>query len=179
VVSVVSRFALVAAALSMAITDAAILPWTIADADAALIACMERWLCQRGNTDAAGELLQEIRRRRQAFAATLDDRLIRLRRDGRRLVPASAADRGKVDAAERSAAVFNGYIKDGRILLTPAAWHRLWTGLDGGAIKEHLLRAQLLICGAGGDVPSLEKFKTGARPGRFYVLAPEFVSASA
>jgi hypothetical protein len=176
VVSVVGRFALVAAAVSMAV-DAAILPWSTADTDVALIACMERWLGQRGNTDAAGEPLQEIRRRRQAFAATIDDRLIRLCRNRRRLVPASVVDQGKVDAA--SAAVFDGYIKDGRILLTPAAWHRLWTGLDGSAVKDYLLRAQLLICGAGGDVPSLEKFKTGARPDRFYVLAPEFVSASA
>jgi hypothetical protein len=57
---------------------------------------MERWLQQRGNTDAAGELLQEIQRVRQTFAATMGDRFIRLRLNRGRLVPASAADANKM-----------------------------------------------------------------------------------
>jgi hypothetical protein len=173
VVSVVNRFALVASALSMAIA-AGILPWSTTDTDAGIIACMERWLSQRGNTDAAGELLHEISRRRQTFVATMDDRLIRLSRSGGRLVPASAADQNKMDAADR----FDGFVKDDQILLWPNAWHRLWAGLDVGEIKEHLLSAQLLIPSARGGVPSAQKFKSGAKPAKFYVLAPEFVSAA-
>jgi hypothetical protein len=168
VVSVINRFALVAAVVGMAI-EAGKLPWSIGDTDAGIIACMARWLSQRGNTDAAGELLQEIRRRRQALATTMDDRLIQLARDGGRLVPASAADH----AADR----FDGFVKDGRILLKPEAWHRLWAGLDLSEIKKYLLDAQLLIPSDGGDVPSPQKFKSGAKPAKFYVLAPEFVSA--
>lgn len=173
VVSVVNRFALVAAALSMAIA-ADILPWCIDDTNAGIIACMSRWLSQRGNADAAGELLYEIRRRRQAFAATMADRLIQLSRNGRRLVPASAADHGKMAAVER----FDGFTKDAHILLWPVAWRRLWAGLDVGEVKQHLLDAQLLIPSASGDVPSPQKFKSGAKPAQFYVLAPEFASAA-
>ncbi len=173
VVSVVNRFALVAAALTMAI-EVGILPWSTSDTDAGIIACMERWLSQRGNTDAAGELLHEISRRRQTFAATMDVRLIRLGRDRGRLVPASEADQNKMAAADR----FDGFVKDDQILLRPDAWHRLWAGLDVGEIKEHLLSAQLLIPSARGGVPSAQKFKSGAKPAKFYVLAPEFVSAA-
>jgi uncharacterized protein (DUF927 family) len=171
VVSLVNRFALVANALSMA-SAARILPWPTADTDAGIIACMERWLSQRGNTDAAGELLQEISRRRQTFAATMDDRLIRLGRNGGRLLPASAGDENKMAAADR----FDGFIKNGQILLRPNAWHRLWAGLDVGEIKQYLLDTHLLIPSAKGDVPSPQKFKSGAKPAKFYVLAPEFAA---
>jgi hypothetical protein len=173
VVSVINRFALVAAVLHTVIT-AGILPWSTTDTDAAVIACMTRWLNQRGNTDAAGELLQEIQRRRQTFATTINDRLIQIGRSGGRLVPASKADQNKMDAVDR----FDGFVKDGKILLKPEAWHRLWAGLDVGEIKKHLLGAQLLIAGANGHVPSAEKFKSGAQPAKFYVLPPEFVSAA-
>jgi uncharacterized protein (DUF927 family) len=174
VVSVVNRFALVAAALHMAI-EAGILPWTIADVDTAIIACMKRWLQQRGNIDTAGELLREIERRRQTIAATIDDRFIHLEIKGRRLAPASAADQSKMDAEQQ----FDGYVKeygeDGRILVWPDAWHRLWAGLDADAVKKHLRQAGLLIPGRDGDVPSLEKFESKAPPARFYVLAPAFL----
>ena len=43
VVSVINRFALVAAALNMA-AAAGIVPWAVTDIDAAIIACMQRWL---------------------------------------------------------------------------------------------------------------------------------------
>jgi uncharacterized protein (DUF927 family) len=173
VISVVNRFALVAAALHMAI-EAGILPWLGANTDAAVIVCMERWLKQRGNTDTAGELLREIKRRRQMLAATIGDRFIRLDVKGRRLVPASAADETKMGRAEQ----FDGYVKQGRILIRPEAWRRQWAGLDADAVREHLRRAELLIAGPDGDVPSLEKFRSKAPPARFYVLAPAFVEAA-
>ena len=151
------------------------MPWTIADVHTAIIACMKRWLQQRGNIDTAGELLREIRRRRQTIAATIGDRLIHLDIKRRRLAPASAADQTKVDAEQKGEQNFDGYLKDGRMLVRPEAWHRLWAGLDADDVKEHLRRAGLLIPGRNGDVPSLEKFESKAPPARFYVLAPAFL----
>jgi hypothetical protein len=178
VVSVVNRFGLVAAALKMA-SAAQIIPWSVPSIDAAIIACMERWLKQRGNIDAAGELLREIKQRQQMIAATINDRFIHLSRKGRRLVPASAAEQHKIGAeVDGEQHKFGGYVKDGRILVRPDAWRRLWAGLDADAVKDHLLRAGLLIADANGNAPSLEKFESGANPGRFYVLAPAFVEAT-
>ena len=48
--AVVNCFALLAAALRMAI-EAGLLPWTIESADAGIVACMSRWVAQRGNLD--------------------------------------------------------------------------------------------------------------------------------
>jgi hypothetical protein len=45
--AVVNRFALYAAALRMAIA-AELLPWSVEEADAGIIACMQRWVLQRG-----------------------------------------------------------------------------------------------------------------------------------
>jgi putative DNA primase/helicase len=131
--SVVNRFALVAAALAMAINEK-ILPWSQLDTDTAIISCMQRWN-QRGNTDAAAELLLEIERRRKAIAATINDRFIHLSIAGRRIVPATATDQHKMAAADR----FDGFLKGGHILVKPEAWRRWWTGLDAEAVKKHLL----------------------------------------
>ena len=177
VISVIHRFALVAATLAMAI-EANILPWSQVDTDAAIIACMRRWLNQRGNIDTAGELLREIERRRRMFAVTANDRLIHLDIVERQLVAASPADQRKMEAAER----FDGFFKngraidEGRVLLTPDAWRHLWAGLDLEAVKQHLLRRGLLIPGRDGKVPSAEKYKSGAPTARFYVLAAAFIN---
>lgn len=167
VMSVINRFTLIAAALTMA-SAADILPWTVADIDAGILACMQRWLQQRGNVDTGGELLRGIKRCRQLLAATIDDRFIRLTLKKRRLVAASAADRRKMAVAQQ-----DGYVKDGRILVLPDAWRRLWAGLDIDTVKQHLLDAKLLIPGRDGVVPSAEKIN--GKPTRVYVLAGAFV----
>jgi uncharacterized protein (DUF927 family) len=170
VASMINRFALVAAALNMAST-AGIVPWTATDIDTAIIACMQRWLYQRGNIDTGGELLREVERVQQLVAAIIDDRFIHLVLKNRRLIPATAADRHKIEASEDG---FDGYVKDdGRILLKPEAWRRLWAGLDIDAMKKHLLDKQLLIPDREGLVPSVEKIN--GKPVRVYVLAPAFV----
>ena len=168
VMSVINRFALIAAALNMA-SAAGVVPWTVADIDAGIIACMRRWLQQHGNIDVSGELLRGIKRCRQLLAATIEDRFIRLVLKKRRLVPASAADRRKMAVAQQ----FDGYVKDGRILVLPDAWRRLWAGLDIDAVKQHLLDAKLLIPSRDGVVPSAEKIN--GKPTRVYVLAGAFV----
>jgi hypothetical protein len=55
--SIIRRFALYAASLHLAV-GANILPWTVEEADAGLIAVLERWVRQRGNVDEVGELAQ-------------------------------------------------------------------------------------------------------------------------
>jgi putative DNA primase/helicase len=180
VVSVINRFVLVAAALNMA-SAAGVVPWSVAEIDSAIIACMSRWLQQRGNIDAGGELLREIERRRHMFAVTANDHFIRLSLKKRRLVPASSAEQHKLEAHLKDEQTFDGWVKaDGRILVTPEAWRRLWAGLDVNAvkdIKDHLLRTGLLIPDRNGLVPSTDKINK--KPGRFYVFAPAFISVTA
>jgi hypothetical protein len=80
-----------------------------------------------------------------------------------------------MEAAEQ----FDGFFKNGRILLTPDAWRRLWAGLDLEVVKQHLLRRGLLIPDRDGKVPSAEKYKSGAPTARFYVLAAAFINREA
>ena len=170
VVSVVNRFALVAAALTMAI-EAKILPWSQADTDAAIIACMQRWLNQRGNLNTADELQREIEHRLRILAATIDDQFIHLSIEGRRLVPASAADAHKMGRADE----FDGYVKNGHILMTPEAWQRRWAGLSVEDVNKHLLKTGLLIPDRQGKASRVEKYNGDAKAKRFYVLTPAFI----
>jgi hypothetical protein len=170
VISVINRFALVYAALVMGIS-AQILPWSVAEINAGVIACMQRWLNQRGNIDTAAELVQKIERIRQAFGVTAQDRLIHLKSDSRgRIVPASPADQSKMNAPDQ----FDGYIKDERILLTVAAWERLWHGLDLSAVKKYLLDRGWLIPGPD-KTAVVERIKSGEPAVRLYELAPSFI----
>src|SRR5262245_56579245 len=68
--AVVNRFALHAAALRMAIT-AGLLPWTVEEADMGIVACMGRWVLQRGNLDIAGEVVRAAREVERKLAAGL------------------------------------------------------------------------------------------------------------
>jgi hypothetical protein len=70
---------------------------------------------------------------------------------------------------------FDGYVKNGHILLKPDAWQRLWAGLNSDAVKKHLLQRQLLLPGPKGEVPTVERVKTGAPAVRVYVLASAFI----
>ena len=173
VISVINRFALVAATLNMA-NAVGIVPWTVDDINDAIFACMERWLQRRGNVDTGGELLRAIRHCQQMIAAAIDDRFIHLSLRKRRLVAATAADQRKMKAELNGNQKFDGYVKaDGRILVRADAWHRLWVVVDIDAVKKHLLEAKLLIPDRKGVVPSPEKIN--GKTVRFYVLAPAFV----
>jgi hypothetical protein len=174
VVSVINRFALDAAALAMAI-EAKILPWVKADTDAGIIACMQRWVKQPGNTDSSGELLRDIEQRRKAIAVTIDDRFIRLTVENGRLAPVSTIDLHKMERADE----FDGYtkVKDGRFLVKPDAWQRWWAGLNVEEVNKHLQNAGLLIPDREGKASRLEVFKSGKPPGRFYVLVPAFIGS--
>ena len=98
--SIIRRFALYAAALRMAI-EANVLPWTVEEADAGLIACLERWVKQRGNTDPAtgrSRFMADLMRR---LADDLSDRFIHIHKIKGRLVPATDSDVAKQQTSLR------------------------------------------------------------------------------
>ena len=83
--AVVNRFALYAAALRMAI-EAGLLPWTIENADAGIVACMQRWAAQRGNVDEAGEIVRAACQIEADLVAGMNDgRFIHIRQDRQRM----------------------------------------------------------------------------------------------
>ena len=76
--SVINRFALVAAALRMAI-EAGLLPWTVDDADHGVAACLVRWAANRkGRLDLAGEMVSAVEKIRGVLTANLQGRFIHL-----------------------------------------------------------------------------------------------------
>ena len=130
--SILNRFALVAAALRMAI-EAKLLPWSIDETDCGVAACMARCLASRnGRLDLTGEVLGAIEQIRTILAADLHGRFIHLRiDDDGKLEYANAADATKRDTL--------GYVKDGRILVEPTAWRGvLCAGYDPVKTAKHL-----------------------------------------
>ena len=118
--AVVNRFALHAAALRMAIA-AGLLPWTVEEADAGIVACMGRWVAQRGNVDTAGEVVRAARQVERELVSGLGDRFIHIRRSGNKWMPVSEAD----EFRQRTPELFDGYVKPDRILVRTEAWRRL------------------------------------------------------
>ena len=137
--SILNRFALVAAALRMAI-EAKLLPWSIEDTDCGVAACMARCLTSRnGRLDLTGEVLGAVEQIRAILAADLHGRFIHLRidHDGK-LDYANPADATKRDTL--------GYVKDGRILVEPTAWRGvLCAGYDPEKTARHLKAEGLLM----------------------------------
>ena len=159
----VNRFALHAAALRMAI-EAGLLPWSIEESDAGIVACMSRWVVQRGNVDTAGEVVRAAYEIERELATNLTDRFIHIRKQGKAWIPAAAADAVK----QRTPELYDGYAKPDRLLVKPEAWRRFCNGFDPAAIARHFQRRGVLI--AGKDNPT----KTEQVPGktdRFYVLS--------
>ena len=96
--AVVNRFALHAAALRMAIA-AGLLPWTVEEADMGIVACMGRWVAQRGNVDTAGEVMRAARQVERKLAAGLRDRFIHINKSksGNKWMPVREADEVKAE----------------------------------------------------------------------------------
>ena len=143
--AVVNRFALYAAALRMAI-EAGLLPWTIEDADAGIVACMGRWVAQRGNVDTAGEVVRAAREVEQDLVAGLGDRFIHIHKRDKGWTPATEADEIKQRTPER----FDGYVKPDRILVRPEAWRRYCNGVDPAEIARHFQQRGVLIADDNG-----------------------------
>jgi uncharacterized protein (DUF927 family) len=159
--AVINRFALCAAALRMAI-EADLLPWSTAQADTGIVACMSRWVAQRGNVDVAGEIVRAARQIELELVAGLD-RFIAIYKVGKAWKPATEADALKQETSKD----FDGYVKPDRILVRPEAWRRYCNGVDPSEIARHFQRRGVLI--ADGEGVSKAEQVIG-KADRFYVL---------
>ena len=59
------------------------LPWTIENADAGIVACMARWVAQRGNVDTAGEIVRAALQIEADLVAGMSDRFIHIHKTGK------------------------------------------------------------------------------------------------
>jgi putative DNA primase/helicase len=162
--SILNRFALVAAALRMAI-EANLLPWSVDDTDLGIAACMMRWLASRkGRLDVTGEMLGATEQIRTILAANFHGRFIHQRVIDGNLDYATPADATKRDTL--------GYVKDGRILVEPTAWRSvLCEGYDPEKTARHLKNEGYLITDEG-KLQYQAKVKRGGDvvKARFYAL---------
>ena len=138
----VNRFALYAAALRMA-NEAGLLPWSIEESDAGIVACMSRWVAQRGNVDTAGEVVRAAYEIKRELATNLADRFIHIHRQGNKWVPVSEIDRWMQQTPE----LFDGYVEPHRVLIRPEAWRRFCNGFDPAAIACYFEQRGALIWG--------------------------------
>jgi hypothetical protein len=162
--AVVNRFALHAAALRMAIA-AELLPWSVEEADAGIVACMQRWVTQRGNLDTAGEVLRAVREVERKLTASLRDRFIRIVKSKTgKLIPATEADDAKAKTPEH----FDGFIKLDHVLIRPEAWRWYCDGVEPAEIARHFLSRGVLVPGDNGSFSKTEQVIGGSE--RFYVL---------
>jgi len=162
--AVVNRFALYAAALRMAIA-AELLPWSVEEADAGIIACMQRWVLQRGNFDTAGEVVRAARQVERELVSGLDENFIHIHKTGGRWKPLTEADELKQKTPER----FDGYVKPDHVLLWPGALRRRCNGIDPVEIARHLQQRGVLI--PGDDGMARPEQVLGSKVHRFYVLS--------
>jgi hypothetical protein len=138
--SIIRRFALYAASPRLAI-DANILPWTVEEADAGLIAVLERWVKQRDNIDTVGELARAAREVVTTIKAALADRFIAIHKPKRAWEPVAEADKIK----QENAANFDGYVKPEHVLVRPEAFRRYCGGFDADEIAKRLQQQDMLI----------------------------------
>jgi hypothetical protein len=167
--AVVNRFALLAAALRMAI-EANLLPWVIEKADTDIVAAMARWVAQRGNVDTAGEIVRAARQIELDLVAGLRDRFIHIHLAREKWTPVTPADEIKQRAPEQ----FDGYAKPDRILIRPEAWRRYCDGVNPAEIAQHFKQRGALIAGNNGI--SRAEQVIGAI-GRFYVFSRAALTA--
>jgi putative DNA primase/helicase len=162
--SILNRFALIAAALRMAI-EANLLPWSVDDTDLGIAHCMMRWLSSRkGRLDLTGEMLGATEQIRTILAANFHGRFIHQRVIDGNLDYATPADATKRDTL--------GYVKDGRILVEPTAWRSvLCEGYDPEKTARHLKNEGYLITDEG-KLQYQAKVKRGGDvvKARFYAL---------
>jgi uncharacterized protein (DUF927 family) len=160
--AVVNRFALLAAALRMAIA-AGLLPWTVEEADTGITACMARWVAQRGNTDTAGEIVRAAQQVERELVKNLAENFIHIHQVNGKWTPISEVD----ELRQRTPELFDGYAKPDFLLVWPGAWKRYTNGFDPSVIAEQLKRRGLLVSG-GAKVSKTEQVIGGSS--RFYVL---------
>jgi uncharacterized protein (DUF927 family) len=163
--AVINRFALYTTALRMAIV-AGLLPWSVKEADAGIIAGMGRWMAQRGNVDTAGEVMRAAREVERKLAVGLGDQFIHINKSktGNKLIPVTEADEAKAKTPEH----FDGFIKSDHVLIRPEAWRRYCDGVEPAEIARHFLDRGVLVPGDNGSLSKSQQVIGGS--GRFYVL---------
>jgi hypothetical protein len=163
--SIIHRFALYAASLHMAI-EANVLPWTFEEANAGLIACLERWVKQSGNTDPAivrsrfrADLLRKL-------ADDLSDCFIHIRKVKGRFVPATDSDLAK---QQKSPEAYDGYVKEDLVLIRPEAWVKRCAGADHVEMARHFHARGVLLANEK-DGKFSKTVQTIGRSERVYVV---------
>jgi len=152
--AVVNRFSLLAAALRMAI-EAGLLPWNAAQADADIVACMDRWVAQCGNLDTAGEIIRAVRQIEADLAAAIETgTFVRLHQTGN----------GWDSTAEAPENV-DGYLRGDLVLIRPKVWQRLCAGHDD--LTKHLCQIGKLIPDSAGKMSRKENVL--GKADRYYV----------
>ena len=163
--SIIRRFALYAASLHMAI-EANVLPWTFEEADTGLIACLERWVKRRGNTDAATVRLEFIADFLRRLAEDLFDHFIHIQKVKGRFVPATDSDMAKQQGPPEA---YDGYVKDDLVLIRPEAWLKRCAGANHMEIAKHLHTKGILLVNEK-DGKFSKTVQTIGRSDRFYVV---------
>jgi putative DNA primase/helicase len=163
--SVINRFALVAAALRMAI-EADLLPWSMDDSDLGIASCLVRWAASRkGRLNLAGEMVSVVEQIRGLLTANLQGRFIHIEINGAgELEYANPSDETKRETL--------GFVKHGRILVEPTAWRTiLCAGFDPEKTARHL-RDEGLLASDTAKLQRQHKILRGGsvEKGRFYDL---------
>ena len=171
---VIRRFALLAAALRMAI-EAELMPWSIESSDRAIVACCLRWAANKNSSiTTLEEKAAEQKLREALLTERASNRLIELNKQAGKgngiFVPAPehAVMFEGLDVFKQ-AGTLSGFIKNdptmgSRILLYPDAFRRLIAGcgLDYDALVGHLERTRLLL--------RVGTEKVQGKSERFYVI---------
>jgi hypothetical protein len=171
--SVIRRFALLAAALRMAV-EAELWPWSIEESDRGIVACTLRWAADRGLPVATLEEKAAEQKLREAIEAERTKFVVLEKHPGKGgglFVPIPEhAIIYENSAAFKDAGTLYGFIKiDGentRILIDRDAFHRLSGGCDLDALVAHLQRSGLL---------QIKNEKVNGRTAQYYVLADGFL----
>jgi putative DNA primase/helicase len=163
--SVINRFALVAAALRMAI-EADLLPWSMDDSDLGIASCLVRWAASRkGRLNLAGEMVSVVEQIRGLLTANLQGRFIHIEING-------AGELGYANPSDETKRETLGFVKHGRILVEPTAWRaELCAGFDPEKTARHL-RDEGLLATDTGKLQRQHKILRGGsvEKGRFYDL---------
>jgi putative DNA primase/helicase len=163
--TVINRFALVAAALRMAI-GAGLLPWTVEETDLGVAACMVRWASARkGRLGLAGEMVAVVEQIRAILVANIHGRFIHLQ---------LSEETGELEycGSDESKRDTLGFVKGGLILIEPSAWRDVFcAGYDAKKTAEHL-KAEGLLHHDPESLQQQSKVLRGGsvQKGRFYAL---------
>jgi hypothetical protein len=137
---------------------------TLADQGVDIVACMQRWVQQRGNIDTAGELMRAADAVVARIKAALPERFITIHKPDRVWEPVSEAD----EVRQKTPELFDGYVKDDCVLIRPEAWRRYCSGFDPGEIAKQLQREGVLMAGNDGKPERPERAIGKLK--RYYVL---------